>query len=99
MELAPSPPPKHATAWGVACGTGAALFWALGFVAARHGIDIGVSPLIIALHRFVWAGLALLPFAAAKGFSDIGEIGWRRGFTLAVFGGLPLALLSYIAYV
>jgi drug/metabolite transporter (DMT)-like permease len=99
MELAPSPPPKHATALGVACGAGAALFWAFGFVAARHGIDVGVSPLILALHRFMWAGLALLPFAAAKGFSDLGGIGWRRGFTLALFGGLPLALLSYIGYV
>ena len=26
------------TMWGVACGAGAALFWALGFVAARHGV-------------------------------------------------------------
>jgi drug/metabolite transporter (DMT)-like permease len=98
MELAPSPPPKHATALGVACGTGAALCWALGFVAARHGIDVGVSPLVLALHRFVWVGLALLPFVAVKGFGDLGELGWRRGFTLALFGGLPLALLSYIGY-
>ena len=30
---------------GVACGAGAALCWALGFVAARHGIDVGMSPL------------------------------------------------------
>jgi hypothetical protein len=26
---------------GLACGAGAALFWAIGFVAARHGIAAG----------------------------------------------------------
>ncbi|MGO9627810.1 MAG: DMT family transporter [Xanthobacteraceae bacterium] len=85
-------------ALGVACGAGAAFCWALGFVAARHGINVGVSPLILALHRYFWPGLALLPFVAANGFRDLGSIGWGRGFMLALFGGLPLALLSYIGY-
>lgn len=97
MELA-SPPVKHAKALGVACGAGAALCWALGFVAARHGIDVGMSPFVLALHRYVWPGLVLLPFVATSGLRDLGGIGWRRGFTLAVFGGLPLALLSYLGY-
>ncbi len=97
MELA-SPPVKHSKALGVACGAGAALCWALGFVAARHGIDVGVSPLVLALHRYVWPGLVLLPFLATRGLSDLGGVGWGRGFTLAVFGGLPLALLSYLGY-
>ena len=48
---------KYATAWGVACGAGAALFWAFGFVAARQGVTSGLSPLVIALHRFMWPGL------------------------------------------
>ncbi len=97
-ELTSSLPPKQATALGVLCGVGAALCWALGFVAARHGIYVGLSPLVIALHRYVWPGLALLPFLAADRFGDLGGIGWRRGFALALFGGLPLALLSYIGY-
>jgi drug/metabolite transporter (DMT)-like permease len=97
MDLAP-PPVKHAKALGVACGAGAALCWALGFVAARHGIDVGVSPLVLALHRYVWPGLVLLPFLATSGLRDLGGIGWRRGFALAAFGGLPLALLSYLGY-
>ncbi|MGO9700297.1 MAG: DMT family transporter [Xanthobacteraceae bacterium] len=97
MELAP-PPVKHAKALGVACGAGAALCWALGFVAARHGIDVGVSPLVLALHRYVWPGLVLLPFLARSGLRDLGGLGWSRGFALAVFGGLPLALLSYLGY-
>jgi drug/metabolite transporter (DMT)-like permease len=97
MDLAP-PPVKHAKALGVACGAGAALCWALGFVAARHGIDVGVSPLVLALHRFVWPGLVLLPFVAGSGWRNLGGIGWSHGFALAVFGGLPLALLSYLGY-
>ncbi len=97
MELA-SPPVKHAKTLGVACGAGAALCWALGFVAARHGIDVGLSPLVLALHRFVWPGLILLAFVAIRGWRNLGGIGWGRGFALAAFGGLPLALLSYLGY-
>ncbi|HKM88513.1 MAG TPA: DMT family transporter [Xanthobacteraceae bacterium] len=97
-ELTSSLPPKHATALGVLCGAGAALCWALGFVAARHGVNVGLSPLVIALHRYVWPGLVLLPFVAADRLGDLGGIGWRRGISLALFGGLPLALLSYIGY-
>ena len=58
---------KHATAWGVACGAGAALCWALGFVAARQGVTAGLSPLVLALHRYVWPGLALIPVIAVHG--------------------------------
>jgi drug/metabolite transporter (DMT)-like permease len=92
-------PVKPATMWGVLCGTGAAFCWALGFVAARHGVIIGLSPLVIALHRFFWPGLALLPVLAAKnGFGNLGGVGWRRGIALTAFGGLPLVLLSYFGY-
>jgi drug/metabolite transporter (DMT)-like permease len=90
---------KHPTAWGVACGTGAALFWAFGFVAARQGVTAGLSPLVLALHRYIWPGLALIPVIAAKGFGDLGGVGWRRGIAITVFGGLPLALWSYYGYV
>ncbi len=92
------PPPKHATAIGVACGAGAALCWSVGFVAARHGVNVGLSPLVMALHRFVWPGLLLLPFLAASGLSDLGGIGWRRGIALTLCGGLPQALMSYLGY-
>jgi drug/metabolite transporter (DMT)-like permease len=94
----PPPPPKHATAIGVACGAGAALCWAIGFVAARHGVNVGLSPLVIAMHRFVWPGLLLLPVLAASGFGNLGGIGWRRGIALTLFGGLPQALMSYLGY-
>src|SRR5579872_6683440 len=95
----PSATARHATALGVACGAGSALFWAFGFVAARHGVLAGMSPLVLALHRFIWPGLALLPLVARSGFGDLGGLGWRRGIALTAFGGLPLALWSYIGYV
>jgi len=90
---------KHPTAWGIACGAGAALCWALGFVAARQGVTDGMSPLVLALHRYIWPGLALIPTVAASGFADLGGIGWRRGIAITFFGGLPLALWSYYGYV
>jgi drug/metabolite transporter (DMT)-like permease len=91
--------PKHATALGVTYGAGAALCWAAGFVAARHGILIGMSPLVLALHRYVWAGLALIPVAAMGGFGDLGRVGIWRAVGITLFGGLPLALWSYYGYV
>jgi drug/metabolite transporter (DMT)-like permease len=95
----PPSPAKHATALGMLCGAGSALCWALGFVAARHGVLAGMSPLVLSLHRFVWPGFALLPFIAASGLGDLGGLGWRRGIAITLFGGLPLALWSYIGYV
>ena len=57
------PAPSRSIAIGIACGTGAAVFWAAGFVAARHGIDIGFTPADITFHRCFWAGFVLLPLA------------------------------------
>jgi drug/metabolite transporter (DMT)-like permease len=93
MQTRPTATAKYATAWGIVCGTGAALFWALGFVAARQGVTSGLSPLVIALHRFVWPGFA------RNNFADLRMIGLSRAAALALFGGLPLALLSYFGYV
>ena len=95
MSNAPAPP---ATAAGIACGAGAALFWAAGFVAARHGISAGFSPADIAFHRFVWAGIVFLPLIARAGLADLGGVGWSKGVALTLFGGPPLALLSYAGF-
>lgn len=83
---------------GVACGTGAALFWAGGFVAARHGIAAGLSPADIVLHRFLWAGLVFLPFLARHGLGDLGGVGWRRGVLLTLLGGPTFAFFSYAGF-
>src|ERR1700729_2580914 len=87
---------KHSTTLGLLCGVGAAFCWALGFVIARQGIMAGMSPFVIAMHRYVWPGLVLLPFVAANGFRDLGGIGWSRGFAPAPLGGLALALLGLL---
>jgi drug/metabolite transporter (DMT)-like permease len=55
---------------GLISGAGAAAFWAAGFVAARHGIDIGMSPEELTLHRFAWPGLLLLPLIVQHGLGD-----------------------------
>jgi drug/metabolite transporter (DMT)-like permease len=101
VAAANSPPPQlpqKANLLGIMCGAGAALCWALGFVAARHGIDVGLSPLVIALDRYIWPGLVLLPLSFANGFRDLNSIGWGRGLALMLFGGLPQAAVSYMGY-
>jgi drug/metabolite transporter (DMT)-like permease len=95
---APGRPDSSAVAAGIACGTGAALFWAAGFVAARHGIVLGFSPAEIVFHRFVWAGLVFLPFVARQGFADLGGVGWWKGAMLTVLSGPPLSFLSYAGF-
>jgi drug/metabolite transporter (DMT)-like permease len=99
MTVSPPLPVKHATAWGVLFGAGSAFCWALGFVAARHGVLAGMSPIVLSLHRFVWAGVAFLPFVMANSPHTLDGVGWRRGIILTLFGGLPLALWSYFGYV
>jgi drug/metabolite transporter (DMT)-like permease len=91
-------PGMPASPAGIACGAGAALFWAAGFVAARHGIAIGFSPADIAIHRFCWAGLVFLPLVARDGLHHLAGVGWARGVSLTFFGGPPLALLSYAGF-
>ncbi|MPZ55710.1 MAG: EamA family transporter [Rhizobiales bacterium] len=84
---------------GLACGIATALFWALGLVAAKHGIASGLGPADIALHRNVWVGAALLPVLALRGgLRDLGGIGWPRGIGLMIFGGVPFAILSYSGF-
>jgi drug/metabolite transporter (DMT)-like permease len=80
--------------FGIACGVGAAVCWACGFTAARHGIAIGLSPFDIAFHRYVWAGLVFLPGMLRSGAGNLNGIGWRRGFMLAVLGGPGQAVVS-----
>ena len=99
MDFSSQPADRRTMLLGVLCGAGSALFWAFGFVAARHGVLAGMSPLVLSLHRFIWPGLALLPLVATEGVGDLGGLGWRRGVALTLVGGLPLALWSYAGYV
>ena len=96
MQSNPAAPRSDvpATAAGIACGAGAALFWAAGFVAARHGIAAGFSPADIVFHRFVWAGLVFLPFLARAGLRDLGGLGWAKGVALTL-AGCAIVLLGF----
>ena len=96
--------PQHAAARpsgiliGVLCGTGAALGWAAGFVAAKHGVGIGFSPADLALHRFLWSGLLLMPLVLRDGITDLGGIGWGRGLVMSVLSGPPQAIIAYSGF-
>lgn len=101
MQFRPRPGSLRSSSWvlGVLCGAGAAISWAIGLVAAKHGIGIGFAPADLALHRFAWAGLVLLPMVARAGLRDLGGIGWGRALALTVCGGSTQALASYAGFV
>ena len=91
--------PKASAAFtGILCGVGAAVFWAAGFAATRHGIDIGFSPFDIVLHRFLWSAVLLLPLFVRDGPADLNGIGWGRGIALTILGGPGLAIVSYSGF-
>ncbi len=93
-----TPNPTRSIAIGIACGAGAAVFWAAGFVAARHGIDVGFTPADLTFHRCFWAGVVLLPLALRDGIGDLNGIGWGRGVVLTFFGSLGIAFVSYSGF-
>ena len=86
------------TLLGIAGGLGAALFWALGFVATRHGLKVGFAPADLLMHRFVWSGLAFLPIVFRSGLGNLCGIGWGRGLVLMVLGGPVMSIISYTGF-
>ena len=84
---------------GTLCGISAALAWAAGFVAAKHGISIGFSPADLALHRFLWSGLLLMPIAIRNGLAGLGGIGWGRAAVMSVLSGPPQAFVAYTGFI
>jgi drug/metabolite transporter (DMT)-like permease len=83
---------------GVICGIVASVFWAAGFVGVRHGLNVGFSPADLAVHRYLWSGLALLPIVMRRGIGDLIGVGWGRGILLAVFGGPVFAIIGYAGF-
>jgi drug/metabolite transporter (DMT)-like permease len=86
------------TAVGVVCGIAASVFWAAGFVGVRHGLSVGFSPADLAVHRYFWSGLALLPLVVRAGIGDLNGIGWGRGILLTVLGGPVFAIVGYAGF-
>ena len=84
---------------GIVCGTLAALAWAAGFVAAKHGIQVGFSPADLAFHRFFWSGLLVLPLIVREGLRDLGGIGWGRASIMTILSGPPQSLLAYTGFI
>src|SRR5262249_58777185 len=87
--------PSNPTAIGVTCGIVASAFWAAGFVGVRHGLQVGFSPADIAVHRYLWSGLAFLPVVVGAGLTDLNGIGWARGILLSLLGGPGFVVLGY----
>lgn len=83
---------------GIVCGLGAALFWALGFVAARYGLSAGFTPADLLMHRFLWSGIVFMPLVAHAGVRDLGGIGWGRAAALMVLGGPGMSILTYTGF-
>ena len=83
---------------GILCGAGAAIFWAVGFTTARHGIDVGFSPADITFHRCVWAGVLLLPLFLRGSVGNLNGIGWWRGIALAILSGPGISIISYSGF-
>jgi len=83
---------------GILCGTAAALGWAAGFVAAKHGVGVGFTPADLAFHRFFWSGLLLMPIAFRDGLISLGGIGWGRGLMMSVLSGPPQAIIAYTGF-
>jgi drug/metabolite transporter (DMT)-like permease len=88
----------YPTAVGVICGIVAAGFWAAGFVGVRHGLNVGFSPADLAVHRYLWPGLVLLPVVLRAGIGDLDGIGWGRGILLTVLGGPVFAIIGYAGF-
>ncbi len=64
----------------------------------RHGLNVGFSPADLAVHRYLWSGLALLPVVVRAGIGDLNGIGWGRGILLTLLGGPVFAIIGYAGF-
>ena len=99
MDLTGQAAPRSGILVGTLCGIAAALGWAAGFAAAKHGVTVGFSPADLAFHRFFWTGLLLLPVALREGLRNLGGIGWLRGFAMSILSGPPQAMIAYTGFI
>lgn len=62
----------------------------------RHGLQAGFSPADLALHRYLWPGLAFL-LVVLRAAPPIG-VGWVRGISLTLLGGPIFAIIGYAGF-
>jgi len=98
VDAKTQPPRFSPVLIGTLSGVGAAFCWAAGFVAAKHGVSIGFTPADLAMHRFFWSGLLLVPVVLRMGIADLGGIGWGRGIVMSILSGPPQAFLAYVGF-
>ena len=85
---------------GILCGTGAALGWAAGFVAAKHGISDRFFARRSRLPPLFLVGPAADAAApCATGMRDFGGIGWGRALMMSVLAGPPQAIIAYTGFI
>ena len=77
---------------GVLYGLAMALAGGAYLVSSRSGALTGFRPDDLTFLRFAVAGLALLPALLRSGLRDLGGVGWRRGFVLALGAGPVFSL-------
>ncbi len=83
---------------GTLFGASAAFCWAAGFVVAKYGISLGMTPVDLAFHRFAWTGIVLTALLARTGLSDLGGVGWPFGIVIAVLAGPGQAIIAYSGF-
>jgi drug/metabolite transporter (DMT)-like permease len=82
---------------GYAFGASAALIWGLYLALSRQGVSSGLTPVDIAVFRYVTAGLVMLPYAILR-WPELAAIGFQRGIILALLAGPPFILLGVGGY-
>ena len=65
------------------------------FVVTRYSVLNGLTSLDLAALRFFVAGLVLLPYFYHLGPSDLGGLGWRKGFILSCLAGAPYMVVFF----
>jgi drug/metabolite transporter (DMT)-like permease len=97
--------PHAAASWrpsnlllGALAGAGAAFGWAAGLAGALHGIRAGLTPMDLALMRFIWLAPLFAWFMFREGLGRPFGLSWGQALALTCFAGPPIALFSYFGF-
>lgn len=84
--------PSRSTAFGLACGAGAALIWGIQAVVSRQSVADGLGAADVTVLRYLAAAACLLPLGLQrlKPF-PVGRLGWPKSLILTLVAGAPFA--------